>query len=471
MELSSLIQESLVCLLCFDRQASSQLVSFVEVGWLDPFYKQIGQAAIDYHHKYRKPPGEHTLDIIESLIARDEESSSIYRRIYRSMLSVKDELNREYVLSKIQPFARYQRCMSSMTKALDLLKKSKADPDVDGAESVLAAVSTPLEGVGSFDAGITLNDPAQVLNVLSVSDAEIFLTGIKEIDKAYASPFRGGNHLFMAPSGRGKSMWAVNCGKFGLLSRAKVLHITLELSARKTALRYLQSLFARTKREAEEVTLQYFSKDKDGSFLRMARPRREKRPGLLDSGSNIQKKIKEILRHKPRLLIKQFPTGQLTTDKLRSYLDNLERVEKFSPDMMIVDYPDLMKLDPKNERVELARIHVELRGIAVERNLALINITQANRPAYGVRLLRESHVAGSIEKFNCADTVVTYNQTPAELSRGLARLHVLKIRDEEGNLVSLISQAYKIGQFCLDSVRMDSKRYWESIGEEQADEA
>jgi len=56
--------------------------------------------------------------------------------------------------------------------------------------------------------------------------------------------------------------------------------------------------------------------------------------------------------------------------------------------------------------------------------------------------------------------VLTYSQTPAEKSLNLARLFVEKARNEESKMQVLITQAYGVGQFCLDSAPIHSD-YWD----------
>jgi hypothetical protein len=40
---------------------------------------------------------------------------------------------------------------------------------------------------------------------------------------------------------------------------------------------------------------------------------------------------------------------------LNAYLDGLERFHKITPDIIAVDYPDLMAIDSKNMRIDIGR--------------------------------------------------------------------------------------------------------------------
>ena len=55
--------------------------------------------------------------------------------------------------------------------------------------------------------------------------------------------------------------------------------------------------------------------------------------------------------------------------------------------------------------------------------------------------------------------LVSNCQTPQEKTLGLARLFVAKARGQESGQMVLISQAYALGQFCMDSTVIND-RYW-----------
>jgi replicative DNA helicase len=141
---------------------------------------------------------------------------------------------------------------------------------------------------------------------------------------------------------------------------------------------------------------------------------------------------------------------------LRAYLDGLERFHKIIPDVIILDYPDLMDIDGNQLRVDTGKIYKDLRGIAVSKNLAMVVASQGNRTSASAKMVTDSMVAEDYSKIATADNVLTYSQTPQEHKLGLARLFVSNGRNDEDKFVVLISQSYTTGQFCLDSALMSS---------------
>jgi replicative DNA helicase len=113
-----------------------------------------------------------------------------------------------------------------------------------------------------------------------------------------------------------------------------------------------------------------------------------------------------------------------------------------------------MALDRANMRISLGSIFVSLRGIATQRNAAMVVATQGGRDAANSQTTRATQVSEDYSKVMTADTIVTYSQTSKEKKLGLARLLVDAARAAKDGFMILITQAYGIGQFCLDSTFM-----------------
>jgi len=269
------------------------------------------------------------------------------------------------------------------------------------------------------------------------------------------------NGVFVHNSG--KSWYCIHVGKQALLQKQRVVHVSLEMSEEEVLGRYYQSFFGIATRDDQFVktTLELDDLGRLISFKsRRVRPR-------LDFGDP---SIRKILRNKVklwgarfgRLVIKAFPSGTLTVSQLKGYLDYLELTQKFIPTVLIVDYPDLFRIGTTDFRLALGRIFVELRGLAVERNLALVTPTQSGRSSIGAKRVSSTDVTEDISKVFTADTVLTYSQTDEEAKRGLARLTVEHARNAPKGTQVVISQSYATGAYVLSSAAL-SNDYWEGL--------
>jgi hypothetical protein len=92
----------------------------------------------------------------------------------------------------------------------------------------------------------------------------------------------------------------------------------------------------------------------------------------------------------------------------------------------------------------------------------MVTASQSNRQGNKDKWITMDNFAEDFSKAGISDVVLSYNQTDAEYQLGLARLFLPKVRDSVKDVAVLISQAYGMGQFCLDSVKMEDT-YWNQL--------
>lgn len=448
-------QENLLTLLCHDPKSVGLIRAAVTPSLFESaVFREIAGHAVDFFDQFKAPIAEHLPDHLEHILEGDDKrKAASYKRVVDSLYLNKDSVNADYTISQLTKFIRQQNFKAAIVKAVEALEDGRID------EAEVAMQKGLSSQVVSFEAGITLNDPTQALSFLDDED-EVLLTGIEQLDKRGVGPRRKEQMLVMAPAGMGKTWFMIHLGKWALLQRQSVLHVTLEMSEARIAQRYLQSFFAISKRDAH-VKLPVLRKNRDGSMEDVLHEEAIRATfSDPDIRAKVDRRLRREFKHRPKLIIKQFPTGTLTVPQLEAYLDGLERFHNIVPDVVIIDYPDLMAVDDANLRTSLGANNKKLRGLAVARNHAQIIASQSNRESAKAKMVDGTHASEDFSKIATADTVVTYSQTLAEKRLGLARLFAEKARNEEGKFISLITQQYAIGQFALDSSYLGEGDYW-----------
>jgi replicative DNA helicase len=457
MGLTGFMQESLLSLLCFDAEHGRKIGNLVPPDSWDGPYKRAAAQAVRYWGEFNEPPGEHTLDFFTGLERDDKSRAAEYRRLYASLLETRGTINAKYVMGQVASFLREQRLRRGIVEAVDQLEQGKPG---DAEQTIRKS----LEGaIDVFHPGLLFHE-VRVAD-LTAEQHDALPTGIPMLDERQLGPTPGELSLFIAPPNAGKSWWLIHLGKYALAAHKRVVHVTLEMDERRVAQRYLQAFCAVSKRQ-EDIFNATFQENELGQLLEIRRKKIKGVKSFADDGieAKLNRQLKKFSRRSP-LVIRQFPTGLLTMQGLRAYLDSLEAQQKIVPDLLLVDYADLMSTGTKDYRLELMAIYKELRGLAVERNIAVATASQTNRESAGKKTITGRGVAEDWSKIATCDTILTYNQTEAEMRLGTARLYVDKGRNEEGKFMVLITQNYKIGQFCLDSRRMASQRYWQLVNE------
>ncbi len=453
--LSGALQENILTLLCFDDINCRLIRAAVSPQLFESsVFREVAGHAIDFIDQFGEAIKDHLPDHLEDILKAGDRKATTYKRLLDNLLLSRDSVNAPYVLSQLHKFVRMQNFKSGLVQAVEFVEDGKID------QAELAMSKAMVSQSIAFEGGLSLQSADAVGDILDHPEEEGFELGIEELDRLGVIPRRKELHMFIAPRGKGKSWWITHCAKQALLQRWSVVIITLEMSEKRYAARMLQTFFAIARREAL-VKVTRFITGRSGKLEGMV-PEEMTRMTMKDENikATLMARAKREFRRRPPFRIKEFPTGSLSMQGLEAYLEGLERFEKFTPDLICIDYPDLMEIDTKNLRLELGKIIGQLRGVAGKRNCAMVVVSQGNREAETASTVTASMAAEDISKLATADNVFTYSQTPAEQKLGLARILVDKARNEASKFSVLITQAYAIGQFCLDSVRLDTD-YWD----------
>ena len=177
-----------------------------------------------------------------------------------------------------------------------------------------------------------------------------------------------------------------------------------------------------------------------------------KADSLVQNAARVRDKLRYIRRlARGELYIKQFPTGKASVEDIERWLDDLEENE-ISIDMLAVDYILIFqpKLKQKERRFTVGQTAVELRGIAVERNIPVWTATQSNRAALHKVRLYPQDLAEDISQFWTVDFLIAVCQTKWEAEHkpdSFARMYIAAARDVGAGArtkIAINRETYKI---------------------------
>lgn len=443
------LQENLVTLLAYDDKHGRIVSNMLDTNLMEGDYRLIAERCIDYWRAYKTAPKDHTADLMSDIIedARNRRAPTI-KRILFGIVELSKSINTDYVMNQLSQFTRMQMLKSAIIESAEKIN-SQAQMAITDIEAIWEKLLRTQQQ--NFEPGLRLSDYNTVLARLSSLENEFYM-GIDELDSRHVVPARGQLLLIVAPAGRGKTWTLIHIGKTALFQRKKVLHLTLEVDDAYVAQRYYQNIFGITKRdESVEVTTLDVDMDRLEGF-----ERKVVKPPFNWQWREIREELRSHIEHFgvrrfENLIIKRFAAGTLSVGGLRAYLDTLEMTEGFIPDMIICDYPRLMKVNSKDLRISLGNLMVELRGLAVERNVAFVAAHQSSKAGEEATMVTTAHIAEDWSIVGTADVILTYSCSQREFQYGLGRIFVGKCRSEEDRFTVLVTQSYKMGQFCMES--------------------
>ncbi len=413
------IQRGIILLLKTDRTFYSDIRQLMKASYFEyPIHKALFQMICEYQDKYNKLP---TDTIIMELARERLPSDTTLNGI--SVSDVQDELvlvgrvkteqeHSEFLLDLIEKFAKRRAMIEAIEISLALIKEDKVE-EVEDHDRRALTVSRTVD-LGTEYYGTWLQRWA--INMSDRSDK--FMTILPSINKT----IEGGTDrkeiaMVVAPPGVGKSLYLVNQGVRALTENRSVLYISLEMSEKKIAQRFdsVMTLIPQDKLKTEQVKL----KDRLALF-------QEKFP-------------------KSKLMIKEFGSCQITINHIRALLTQLAIHEDFIPELIIVDYLELM--EPTREGMAeyqaQQRIAQELRGLAVEYGVMLWTATQTNRAGQEVPIITDVHLADSYGKIRTVDLAISLNQDAEEFDQGVMRGYVIKNRNGRARFLIPMTISYK----------------------------
>jgi len=128
------------------------------------------------------------------------------------------------------------------------------------------------------------------------------------------------------------------------------------------------------------------------------------------------------------LVVKHYPTKTASVTSLKAHMDKMILQNK-KPDVVIVDYADLLRGPQKEKRhEELEEIIEDLRGMAGEYEVPVYTASQINRSGAEDDIITGTKIAGSFSKMMTADFVVSLSRKIEDKLAGTGRWHVIKNR-------------------------------------------
>jgi replicative DNA helicase len=421
-ELSDNIQRGIIYLAKSDTGFLTQAMPMVKAEYFEyPSHQKMYKIIVDYYIKYKKLPSD---DFILEDVKQVKTSNELFSD-YRDELTLINNLdenslnNEDYLLDLVEGFAKEQSLKDAIIRSAEMVKSKKyseIEPIMRGALTVSRNVDLGLDYFSDIEERwARLNSDKH-----NAEHRTIFESLNEALEGGLASKELA---MVVAPPGVGKSLYLANQAVRSCLDGADVLYITLEMAEDRVAQR-LDSIFSRIRQDQ-----------------------------LKDRCDDLKSRLDQVTATVPdrgQLKIKEFPTKRATVNQLRAYLNQLSNYENFSPDVIIVDYLELLATDSEMAEYQAQeRLAQELRGLAIEHKCLMWTATQTNREGKKVRLITDTELADSYGKTRVCDLVISINQDEEEFDKGKSRIYIIKSRNGRARFIIPAKMDYQrlvIGQ-------------------------
>jgi replicative DNA helicase len=130
-----------------------------------------------------------------------------------------------------------------------------------------------------------------------------------------------------------------------------------------------------------------------------------------------------------KLIIKEFPMGKASIATIESHIQKTTDLG-FKPDLIIIDYVDLLKSKRKSidRKDEIDDVYMSAKAMARELQVPIWTVSQVNRSGAKDDVIEGDKAAGSYNKMMIADFSVSLSRKRKDKINGTGRFHIMKSR-------------------------------------------
>lgn len=447
-----------------------------------------------FYEEYEKAPFLHIKDIYDAESHHLPETDS---ELIATLLGGLDkqydegEINLKYWTEMAGDYFRTRELEITINNISVLKEKG----DLESAEQEIEnfqKVSMDLDSHCIVNIG-NLEEQEEIYRKRDEEEAHFFqLPG--DLGKYLGNQKRGDVVGYYGPAKRGKSFTLINQFKYGVLSKKKTLFWSIEMTKTEVIPRINKTFFPMidgnegmysfpvfdcihnqngecADRNSPTVVLENDLAINDPAHIICTKcmknpdPMESKRFKLTVYQDIIFREQDDIftVRRKYKLFQKMWekygrvschPKYSLTYDKMMRDLDILWKKFQWFPDIILLDYIDILDINSKFDdyRLEDERWKL-LAKIAGQTNTLVITATQANKAGHTTEVLDATHQGGFYGKNRHVNLMVGLNQTPDNKEQGLMKFGITEARSLEFILGKTcdVLQDFKTGQAYLDS--------------------
>lgn len=345
---------------------------------------------LQHFKQYKTPPSKDVLKVKITELSDDGAGAILKTAILEQLKDVfryMDADDLSFVKNEILNFCKNQEIKRAIMDSVSLLKQGSYD-------QIKMKIDTAMKA--GADTNIGLEYKKDIARRYNQAARHCTGTGWDVIDDLMDGGLAHGElGVVMAPAGIGKSWLLINIGANAMRAGKTVLHYTLELNEDYVGQRY------------DSVIMGINAQN------------------LKNYQTEIQERMDTLTGD---LIVKYYPTKSVSVIGLKAHLEKTIMLGQ-KPDVVIVDYADLLKINAKKDKHEaLEELYEELRGMAGEYSIPIWTASQAGRSALEEDVIEADKIASSYGKVMVADFLMSLSRKVEDKMSGTGRGHVIKNR-------------------------------------------
>ena len=451
-------ERKLITLLIMNDSFCSSIVSILKPEVLvTPYAQTVADWAKEYYEKYNVAPKSNISDVYEEHVSTIRNTDLLENiKVFLGSLATDYHAemytNLPFYVDEAETYLRVLGLKAHCTRVVALAecgKLSQAEAEAGKFNQVAVAKNVGIS---------VLNDAEKVVKLLTSANAPSLFSFPGALGDVIGEVHRQDFYACVARMKGTKSWHLLNIDETAAKAGCKVLHVDLEMREEEPLSRFVRSLLWKPLQDADVVMPKFVCDDAipTNSSMWRIEPVTVHKKGIVLNPVTLKNEIYQRL-HGDNIRIVSLPSGSTTVKDIEALLDNLAKYENYVPDVLTIDYCDLLGSKERDTRDKLNDIWLNLRRVAQERNIFVATVTQSNRAGTSGKELKASDISEDIRKLAHVTHFTTAYGTEEQMKNGYYCVRLLDTRYKRYVWESaIVTQCFDIGRGYVDS-RLESK--------------
>lgn len=398
----------------------------------------IAQWCLHYYERYGKAPLKHIEGLFEhwSEKSKDESTVNLVSKFLASLSDeysdLKQESNSDYI---IDIAARYFNQV--------IIERLMEDVESDISEGQSERAHDKIIGYNKYDMGVgegidVFHDIEAMQEAFATEKGEMLIEFPDALGKFFKDALEQSGFIgFMGKKGVGKSWWLEAIAFQAMLQRRKVAMFEVGDMGRNPTIRRLIIRAAKHPRYPCDVYLPtkiWYNKKKRKIEREFQLKEFTKRLSWRRARKACERvMIKKVKSKEPYFKLSCHPNSTLGVDGVEGILQDWERSAGWTPDVIVIDYADILKMQYRGieGRDRIDETWKRLRRLSQRRHSLVVTATQSDAASYDKGTLGMGNFSDDRRKIDHVTGMVGINQTEREKKSDLMRLNWVSLRDNE----------------------------------------
>ena len=445
-KLNTLSEKDIIYQLIVSDKFCREIVPVLNPKFLEVSYIKIVAIWIkDYFQKFKEAPKKNIIKLYRSHIEELKDES-----LQENILTFIEKLDKDYDSIKVsnEDFAIQNAIKYLKTRSLKNFSEDIdsyiASGDIEKAENCVTKFRKVEIASGE---GVSLLEDSDIITESFTEEQDLLFAYPGDFGRLIGDIHREDFIAFLAPMKAGKTYQLIDFGIEALKNNLKVVMYSLEMSRTNMIKRVWTALSGQITKDIE-IEVPYF--EEDGDKWRIEKKIVNKKASSVLEVKKKQTSLKRLFRGGAFRIYAE-PAYSMTVESLENKLDDLA-YEGFYPDVIIIDYADIMAPSDKNEyRQQIDGIWKRLRALAQKRKAVVVTASQTNRGAIS-REVEAEDVAEDVRKIAHVTSMVAISKTKYCKQNKLAIFSQMAIREGEPEMRKVVAtQNLALGRPILES--------------------